>query len=310
VTSTCEACGKTVVALVKRKFCDKKCEKEYKRGRPVGAYGRTRSIKVAATKLAKHLEIFLAKEAEIQEILSHRYVSSLTYLAEKVGVVVNKRLDAERRYPKHYVKKYLEGFIMKNPTLATDWTATPAYPLAIQQLDVGSFEKLCHDLEHELIGRVAKKWKIYNSVLRRFASLRGLNLKKYFPHEHFTTVSMPENLFEAILVDLKVPYQKQVKIDRTDNGSYYVIDFVVGGTIAVEVQGDYWHANPALFKDDALNEMQVTNRARDVLKGILCKKVYHTFLAVWEKDLKSTKGYEEIRMDLQRRLHEQNYNNR
>lgn len=57
-------------------------------------------------------------------------------------------------------------------------------------------------------------------------------------------VSTVEAMVASELARLKVPHQAQVRVGR------WTVDFVIGGRIALEVDGDYWHSLPGVTARD------------------------------------------------------------
>jgi len=67
---------------------------------------------------------------------------------------------------------------------------------------------------------------------------------------------------------------------------FYDVDFLIGNK-AIETQGDYWHANPAVYSQwDQLNHMQRMNVRRDRAKATYLKNRGFFLLPLWELDLK------------------------
>jgi very-short-patch-repair endonuclease len=59
--------------------------------------------------------------------------------------------------------------------------------------------------------------------------------------------------------------------------------------ILIEVQGDYWHANPKLFGNGEnkrpINEIQSIKIEKDKEKVIFCKKHGFILYEIWESDI-------------------------
>jgi len=95
-----------------------------------------------------------------------------------------------------------------------------------------------------------------------------------------------ETRISAILTFLNIPYQWQFWINRK---SY---DFRISKTkIIIEVNGDYWHANPNLYKsDDIINYPDGRKKAseiwgRDDKKRQNAEKYGYQILYIWESEL-------------------------
>lgn len=64
------------------------------------------------------------------------------------------------------------------------------------------------------------------------------------------------------------------------------MDFAIEWDKIIEVFGDYWHANPAIYTDDKLNKHQVSQRKKDRSRLAYLQKCGKIVLVVWEKDIK------------------------
>jgi G:T-mismatch repair DNA endonuclease (very short patch repair protein) len=93
---------------------------------------------------------------------------------------------------------------------------------------------------------------------------------------------------EEILVDLQLNFIKQHRISK------WVFDFYLPefNTI-IECQGDYWHANPLLFEDEKLNNIQLKNIDRDKRKKLFIEENQINSIFLWECEIHS--NIEEIK---------------
>jgi very-short-patch-repair endonuclease/Zn ribbon nucleic-acid-binding protein len=78
--------------------------------------------------------------------------------------------------------------------------------------------------------------------------------------------------------------------------------------ILLEVQGDYWHGNPRIYKKRELNDTQKKNSQRDKEKIKFVKKHQMKLYYIWESDIKSNnfKVLEDIKNEIYSRT---NYKN-
>ena len=98
-----------------------------------------------------------------------------------------------------------------------------------------------------------------------------------------------EERVATILDTLGVPYKRQFFLERR---SY---DFrIKGAPLLVEVHGDFWHANPLIYKsDDLLSKPGGVVRAselweKDTEKARIAKKWGYCLLVLWESFIKTT----------------------
>lgn len=57
--------------------------------------------------------------------------------------------------------------------------------------------------------------------------------------------------------------------------------------ILLEVQGDYWHANPKIYKKESLNSIQLKKIEKDKLKLVFAQKHGFKIFYIWENDIKN-----------------------
>lgn len=99
-------------------------------------------------------------------------------------------------------------------------------------------------------------------------------------------MTAPERVFADMMKDLGVEFESQKVIDNK------IYDFYIPSkNLIVEVDGDYFHANPLIYESKDLNKMQIRNVKNDVYKDILAKGRGFELERVWEYDLNN--NYEE-----------------
>ena len=93
-------------------------------------------------------------------------------------------------------------------------------------------------------------------------------------------VSSLNILFEKALLE----YGLQPKAEQPVN--YYVVDFLFPEQkVIVEVDGDFWHANPSIYKGD-LRPVQKRVVAKDKREATYCKNYGWKLLRFWETGIK------------------------
>jgi len=88
---------------------------------------------------------------------------------------------------------------------------------------------------------------------------------------HGSKETKPEKIIANILIELKISYEYQFRIDVSNKKRYFYDFYLNEIGVIVEINGDYWHANPSKYKYS------------DVLKTGH-KEI--TALDIWEKDKK------------------------
>lgn len=87
---------------------------------------------------------------------------------------------------------------------------------------------------------------------------------------------------ELFLQKNNINYKKEYKL-KNFRYDFYLIDY----KIFIECHGDYWHANPIIYKDKILNDVQKNNLERDLLKSKLLKDLNCVLIVLWEYDIKN-----------------------
>lgn len=88
---------------------------------------------------------------------------------------------------------------------------------------------------------------------------------------------------EDMLKKLGIEYKEQEPLISYD---YFVIpDFLIGNKV-IEVNGDYWHANPEKYDYSNLTEIQEKNVKRDEKKVKIYESLGIELLVLWEHDIK------------------------
>lgn len=115
-------------------------------------------------------------------------------------------------------------------------------------------------------------------------ALRTTQLAK--PNKRSNTT--PEEVVRYVLAEAGVDYERHVSINFP-SGGYAVVDVLVRGKIAIEVYGDYYHANPEKYPDDHVLRGGLTakaKRAEDASKNEKLAGMGYKVIVVWEGDLK------------------------
>jgi len=96
----------------------------------------------------------------------------------------------------------------------------------------------------------------------------------------------PEIIFSEMMNEIEVEFETQKVIGNK------IYDFYIPSkNMIVEVDGDYWHANPLIYEGKELNKIQTRNVKNDKFKDVLAVGNGFKLERVWEYDLKN--NYEE-----------------
>lgn len=96
----------------------------------------------------------------------------------------------------------------------------------------------------------------------------------------FDTETMPQKLVNDMLNNIGVRYERERVFE------YYAVDnYLTDYNLIIEVQGDYWHANPLKFASK-LSEIQYNRIGRDKAKRSYLRNQYGIeVLYLWENDI-------------------------
>lgn len=98
------------------------------------------------------------------------------------------------------------------------------------------------------------------------------------------TETLPERQVAYALDQLGFVYTKQAKIKSGIKHVVYKADFLLESNLVIEVQGDYYHCNPALFPQGPVNPSQVRWVAKDARKRQFYETNGYEVLEIWESD--------------------------
>ncbi len=164
-----------------------------------------------------------------------------------------------------------------------------------------------NDVELSVVQEVVRLTKLKYRY-KRIASLVGLGIKtvkliltalnkkdpevKVYSYDETSwserKESGPERTVREYLESKQIGYRQEVQMEP---GSKWFFDFHITGTnLLVEVQGDYWHCNPTLYKSP-INEYQRWAQRRDFAKKDYAKKIGYSVLPIWENDLETNKDH-------------------
>lgn len=93
-------------------------------------------------------------------------------------------------------------------------------------------------------------------------------------------MTAPERVFSEMMKELEVEFEMQKIVGKK------IYDFYIPHVnMIVEVDGDYWHANPIIYEGKELNKIQLRNVKNDKFKDVLATGHGFKIERVWEYDL-------------------------
>jgi hypothetical protein len=98
-----------------------------------------------------------------------------------------------------------------------------------------------------------------------------------------TGATKPEKYFRGVLEELKMEFIPQKLFQSKEYGRCYYDFYIPGINTVVEIDGDYWHGNPKMYR--TLNEQQQKCKIRDQQKELVLKENNVILIRVWESNL-------------------------
>lgn len=111
----------------------------------------------------------------------------------------------------------------------------------------------------------------------RINQMRDYTLKQIEEGRLYRSNTRIENVIKEFLASHKIQFKHQYRL------GYWSFDFFIPDNKLIEVDGDYWHANPMFFQK--LNTTQVKNIRNDEHKANYAQKIGYSLIRIWENDI-------------------------
>lgn len=109
-----------------------------------------------------------------------------------------------------------------------------------------------------------------------------------------TTQTKPEQIVQECLEKLKINFIPQYKL--TVDGVYRYFDFMlVDFNILLEVDGDFWHANPLIYDRNNLHEAQIRTLNNDTIKNEMVRKANIKLIRFWASEVITEGFFEKLK---------------
>ena len=270
----CENCSLNKVGKYHKRFCSRKCYHESKLGVSIhsneGKKDRSKFLKEFHLNMSD--DVKKERYGKISE--SRKYKYSDTELKNLIILLELKLLNIEELSSRlNLSKRVINRMILENDLkelFSSKFIATPKNILKMSYEDIQTFVTEINSLDYYL---VKSKYNLSEKTIVRFYSF--YNIKKVDKSE-----TNPEKFVRTFLESLKIDFKREKYIDRTIR-----VDFIIGNKV-IEVQGDYFHANPEIYDKNSLNELQTKNVKNDIRKREFFYSNGYELLEVWEKDIK------------------------
>lgn len=255
-----------------KNFCNKVCYFSRKNYRNHSEETKRKIAKGNSKPLTEQRKknISLSKQKPIDEELlkTLNHLWSLTYLSPKVikeisGLSKGSRIykNLFKQFCKHEQKKFMPS----------DW-----YPEHYQKLFELADQRVWFKQIAKILGFGQKQ--VY-SVMNKL----GLQINTRDPNAWSCVTSKLE--FEVISWIKEQNYKVETQFHI---GNFFYDGHIKNSNILIEVNGDYWHCNPQVYKNGPINQMQKSHIRRDFAKkGYAAKQGYY-LVTIWEKSVKDS----------------------
>lgn len=146
---------------------------------------------------------------------------------------------------------------------------------------IGGFcSRACFGLASRIekkLQRCVKCGKDFSLIRRRFNA--RFCSKKCLVKRGFDPTDIEAKTYKA-LEELGISYQPQKRF-----GHYYADAFIPELNIVIEVNGDYWHCNPSIYTDGAIDRIQARSIERDKRKLSYLRNENVKVLTIWESEI-------------------------
>jgi len=116
--------------------------------------------------------------------------------------------------------------------------------------------------------------------LKTIAKIKKKRKKRPITKETVGTSKL-EKKFGEFMNSIGIEFDTQFQL------SWKFYDFIIKDTnIVVEMDGDFWHCNPAVYKNGPINSQQKKAKKNDKLKNHLAEVAGYDLVRIWEKDFK------------------------
>lgn len=160
--------------------------------------------------------------------------------------------------------------------------------------DVKYFEKFMKSVRNpDRLDKISKSSKLMWQRLKSNKPIEYYNIINSGPNKNFELNGYHMNYVEFILgsvlntLNIKWVYEFDFKFGN----KIYVPDFYIPDlNIVIECYGDYWHANPIIYKSESVMFGKIPINdiwKKDVIRKKSFEDSGYTFLSFWESDIKN-----------------------
>jgi very-short-patch-repair endonuclease len=277
----CLTCKKELVKS--KRFCSRACydkcrskrSEKVREKQRISAKSYYNSIHYQENRKSRNTNIsygrkrkFLEQELDIlKELLKYRFVKDLNVIVEKSQI------------PK-VSKRSLSTLLLDNKEIQELYLNAAAFvPIRVQRWSNDyfvNFKNDCNIHDHRM---VEKKYELSAKTFHHLCKVLNLRWGRIQKFRNKETAI--EKIIRLFLEENNVVFSRETYICNNK----WRIDFLLEPNKIIEVNGDYWHANPVVYDYKKLSAVQKSNILRDIERNSWISKNNYEILTVWEKDI-------------------------
>lgn len=275
----CESCDSTVATGYK--FCSRECYYKSRIGKSIHSNEEKvlRSIRTKQQHSSRSLEEKIRINNKISERNKFKYTEEHVYKLNEILDLKLTSSDSILAFKLGVSKRVLYRIIKEN-NLTEKFKARPKFIIKqIQNLSIDEQLIFLKDIKKIPWDVMCTRYGISKKNLLVICKALGVN------HIHKRPIrreTVPEKMVRLILEELGIEFKQEKYL----KAKLFRADFLVGTNKVIEVNGDYYHANPEVYSHKILTPLQVKNLKNDKLKMDFYKENGFEVLIVWERDLK------------------------
>lgn len=241
----------------------------------IGATGSKRSDK-SRSKISKALKGKKHTEERKKNISDARTIEVEQKWLDKLDIVWSKRYILDYRAVVKHINFPYSGRVYNRllKKLSSKYRIIKFVPLEVQMWDYEKMESFIKDAQKISGRKIMSKYGFGIKTAHRLLNKLGIKWIR-------APVGNKETYIERIVREFfqsnAIEFDQEFLLDR------YHFDFRVGNTL-IEVQGDYWHCNPRVYKEP-INKNQIRSLANDAMKYQCAIANKYRVIYVWEYDL-------------------------
>jgi very-short-patch-repair endonuclease len=142
--------------------------------------------------------------------------------------------------------------------------------------------------------RVKKIWNNKSEEEKKQWLINSIHNDKAIRNAVGYTISKLEKHIEELLQELSITYETQLLLKVSNKKRYFYDLYITSSNLIIEIQGDYWHANPNRYSAEDLVHYKFADiKAQDIWDRDKVKQDFaiskgYKVVSIWEHFIKNT----------------------